>query len=90
MKPKQTKKAEITLTAISLLLFVLLIALALVTAGCIVEPAPDPESAREVTIGTYTERLVAVPTHADTAFYLIEASDTHLKRYALTSQAAHD
>ena len=90
MKPKRTKRPELTLTAISLLLFVALIALALATAGCIVEPGAGLEPAREVTIGTYTERLVAVPTRTDTAFYLIEASDTHLERYSLTSQAAHD
>jgi len=78
------------MTAITLALFVLLIALILATAGCIVEVEPNAETAQEVTVGTYHERLVAVPTGADTTFYLIEASDTHLERYSLTSQAAHD
>ena len=59
-----------------------------VLAGCDTTEVRPAGFNSEITIGTYTERLVAVPTMADTTFYLKQASDTYLQRKALTGTEA--
>lgn len=59
---------------------------ALIFSACLLVADPVQDG---IPIGTYTERLVAVPVGADTTFYLRRTTNTYLERDGLSSAEAH-